>query len=156
MTAILIRPAALADVPGLVKCSIGLFAEDSGTRDDTMSQEWPRQHAAQSLTDGIADERRLVLAADLDGAVVGSLSGSLTEPSAMRSVRVATLISMYVMPERRSSGVGAQLVDAFRAWARENRADRITVTAYAANDRAIDFYRRNGFVPKSLMLETTP
>lgn len=148
-----IRPAVHDDVPGLVECSIGLFTEDAGTRDSTMNLDWPRTSAAQSLTEGIDDPERLILAAVRDGRVVGSLTGDVAEASHMRPIRMATLRSMYVRPEARDGGVGSALVAAFRAWALGKSADRLAVTAYAANEDAIRFYRRNGFAPHHLTLE---
>ena len=52
-----------------------------------------------------------------------------------------------------AAGVGAALVAEFFEWARARGAQRAAVTAYAANDRAIAFYARNGFQPRSLHLE---
>jgi GNAT superfamily N-acetyltransferase len=148
-----IRRGTADDLPGLVASSTGLFAEDAGTRDDTMNIEWPAQHAAAAFANTLADPARVVFVADAGGAVIGHLTGYVTEPSDIRPVRSATLLSMYVFPEHRSDGVGGRLVDAFKAWAAEQGAARLTVTAYAANTEAIRFYQRNGFGPKSLELE---
>ena len=153
MSDTVIREAVPGDVPGLVECSIGLFAEDGGTRDATMNVDWPKEFGDESMRSGIDDPERLVLAAVRDGRVVGHLSGRLGEPSAVRPVKVATLASMYVRPEARDGGVGSQLVEAFKEWARVKAADRIAVTAYASNESAIRFYVRNGFAPFHLVLE---
>lgn len=151
-----IRRATAEDIPGLVASSSGLFGEDAGTRDDTMNIQWPVQFGAASLTAALADPARAVFVADADGSVVGHLTAYATEPSDIRLVRTATLLSMYVFPGHRSSGVGGRLVDAFKAWAASHGAQRLTVTAYAANSDAIRFYQRNGFAPKSLELEMKP
>jgi len=45
------------------------------------------------------------------------------------------------------------LVRAFMDWARARGAQWLTVSAFAANERAIVFYRRAGFAPHSLTLE---
>lgn len=148
-----IRKAVPADIEGLVACSAGLFAEDAGTRDPTLSQEWPALHAAASFLAQLQDDSKLVLVADAEGAVVGHLTGSLGEPSDVRPIRVATLVSMFVMPSHRGAGVGARLVAAFREWAKSIDADRVSVSAYATNEGAIRFYRRHGFVPRTLQLE---
>ena len=154
MTETTIREATADDVPGLVECSIALFAEDGGTRDPgSMNVDWPKVHAADSLREGIGDPDRLVLAAVRGGRVVGSLSGSYAGPTEMRLVSLATLKSMYVRPEARGDGVGSQLVEAFKAWARGRKAQRIGVTAYASNEGAIRFYRRHGFAPLHLELQ---
>jgi len=147
-----VRPARADDIPGLVASSTALFAEDAGTRDPSVDADWPREHAAVSFAAALDDPARLVLAVEHAGAVVGHLTGSLAEPTAMRPVKVATLISVYVRPAHRSSGAGARMVDAFVRWAGEQGAEHAEVTAYAANTDAIRFYERNGFAPQSLTL----
>lgn len=154
MNETVIRKAVPGDVPGLVECSIGLFAEDGGTRDATVNVDWPKQHGTESMLSGIDDPERLVLAAVRDEYVVAHLTGKIGEPTAIRPVRVATLTSMYVRPEARDGGVGARLVEEFKVWAREKAADRIAVTANASNEAAIRFYRRAGFEPHYLELQT--
>ena len=47
----------------------------------------------------------------------------------------------------------AELANQFLKWAREKGAERVSVTAYAANERAIAFYERLGFEPRNLSLE---
>jgi GNAT superfamily N-acetyltransferase len=148
-----IRKAVPDDLEGLVACSTALFAEDAGTRDPTLSQDWPRLHAAGSFRSSLEDPSRLVLVADDGGAVVGHLTGGLAEPSDIRPLRVATLGSLYVMPPHRGTGVGAKLVAAFHEWARQAGADRLAVSAYATNDGAIRFYQRHGFLPRTVLLE---
>jgi GNAT superfamily N-acetyltransferase len=75
---------------------------------------------------------------------------------AMRPVEIAELQSMYVAEGHRSNGLGRDLVERFRAWARDLAAEQISVTAYADNERAVRFYERMGFSPKSIVLETSP
>ena len=119
-----------ADIPGLVQCAAGLFAEDSGTRDKTIDAEWPAKQAAQRFSETISDPARLVLAARHAADVIGSLSGVLEATTAMRLIRVATLTSIYVYLPYRRSGVGARLWNKFRAWAQEMNATRIAVTGH--------------------------
>jgi GNAT superfamily N-acetyltransferase len=152
-----IRAAAAADVEGFVASSAGLFAEDAGTYDDTLDLDWPRRHGAQRFLDGLHDPYRLVLVAvDPPGAVVGHLVGRFSDPTAMRPVRVATLLSLYVFERHRRGGVGARLVYEFRVWARLQGSDRMEVTAYAKNDGALRFYQRQGFAAQSVLLEAIP
>ncbi|MFL6075941.1 MAG: GNAT family N-acetyltransferase [Mycobacteriales bacterium] len=156
MTDVRVRVARVEDIPGLVASSAALFAEDAGTRDPTMNVEWPHQHGHLRFTETIGDPDRLILVADAAGEVVGHLTGALSEGTAYRPVTVATLASLYVRPTHRSGGVGADLVRAFRDWARDRGADRVAVTAYAANAAALRFYQREGFVPHTVTLETAP
>jgi GNAT superfamily N-acetyltransferase len=85
--------------------------------------------------------------------VVGHLTGTLVKPSAMRPMKVATLVSMYVRPAYRRDRIGRRMVDEFRSWAKESGAGSAQVTAYASNAEAIRFYERNGFASQSVTLE---
>ncbi|MFJ2262156.1 GNAT family N-acetyltransferase [Streptomyces sp. NPDC087844] len=101
---------------------------------------------------GIEDPARLLLVAEWGGEVVGHLAGVVAEGSAMRPLKVATLLSLYVRRAHRGARTGARLVAAFRDWAREQGAQRAEVTAYAASQDAIRFYERNGFGAYTLTL----
>ncbi|MFE3031899.1 GNAT family N-acetyltransferase [Streptomyces canus] len=140
-----VRRARPDDIPGLVASSAGLFAEDAGTRDPSVDTDWPREHGAASFTAALADPARLVLAVVHDGEVVGHLTGSVAEPSAVRPVKSATLNGLYVRPAHRRGRVGARLVEEFLAWAEARGAVQAEVAAYAANPDAIRFYERQGF-----------
>lgn len=150
---ITIRVAVAGDLAGWVECGVGLFAEDAGTRDPSMNLDWPRVHGPDAFASGLVDDARLIVVAESAGVVVGTLNGIVEPGSAVRPIAVATLRSMYVKPEHRSGGVGARLVARFRDWARERGAVRVAVTAYAANEAALRFYRRQGLVPFHVTLE---
>lgn len=163
MSDITVRRATAADVPGWLESSAALFAEDAGTRDETMNVRFPYELGVDGYTELLDDTARLVLVAEAndgnaggDSEIVGHLTGKLSEPTDIRQVRVATLSSLYVRPAYRGQHVGGDFVAAFRQWAQEHQADRIAVTAFASNEAAIGFYERQGFVPYTLTLETTP
>ncbi|WUL38740.1 GNAT family N-acetyltransferase [Streptomyces canus] len=84
--------------------------------------------------------------------MVGHLTGSLTEPSAVRPVKSATLNSLYVRPAHRRARIGGQLVAEFLAWAGAEGAAQAEVDAYAANQEAIRFYERQGFGAQAVTL----
>jgi GNAT superfamily N-acetyltransferase len=106
-----IRVATAQDEPGLVAAPAGLFAEDPGPRDPTVSQEWPLLLGPSSVAAWRADDSRLVLAAADGSAVIGILTGVITEPTDYRPVRVAILHSLYVGPAYRGKSTGARLVE---------------------------------------------
>ena len=57
------------------------------------------------------------------------------------------LISMWVAPEVRRSGVGGGLVDLVVAWARANRISRLVLYVADLNAPAIALYEAKGFMP---------
>ena len=149
---VIVRRARAEDIPGLVASSAGLFAEDGGTRDRSVNVDWPHEHGAQSFAAALEDPARLVLVVEHDGQVVGHLMGSVTGPTAKRTVTSATLVSIYVRPEHRRARAGDRLVEEFLDWARRQGAEHAEVTAYAANTDAIRFYERGGFAAMTVTL----
>ncbi|GAA3106038.1 GNAT family N-acetyltransferase [Streptosporangium carneum] len=152
---VVVRVATTADLDGVVACSSALFAEDAGTRDPSLNVNWPREHGLARFTEALGDPGRLVMVAEDDRRIVGHLTGSLSEPTPMRPVTVATLGSVYVQPAYRGQKIGARLVAEFRTWATLHGAQYAGVTAYSGNEAAVRFYQRNGFAMRSVVLETT-
>jgi GNAT superfamily N-acetyltransferase len=150
---VLIRPATNRDRSDLIQLCAALFREDGGARDSSTVVDWPLTHGERYFRDLAVGDHGTCWVAEEDGQVCGYLVGRMRPDSDMRTVRVAELEEMYVAPEWRCAGIGAKLVDAFFEWARMSGADRAGVTAYATNDRALAFYRRNGFGPRSVSME---
>ncbi|WP_205862083.1 GNAT family N-acetyltransferase [Planosporangium thailandense] len=148
-----IRTATRRDLDEVVELSAELFAEDAGQRDPYTDLGWPRREGHEYFGGLLTGPTTRCWLAEVDGKVAGSLIGRIKRETTVRPARVAELESMYVRPEYRSAGVGAALVAEFMAWARGRGAKLAAVTAYAANERALAFYARNGFTPQSVQLE---
>ena len=150
---ITIRHAAEKDVPIIVELNHALFQEDAGQRDPFMNLNWPQEEGHEYFSKLMRSERGLGLLAEAEGKVIGYLVGYLRRSSSLRPVKMAELESMYVREAYRGQGVGQQLVQKFLEWARERGVERVSVTAYVANERAVAFYEKLGFTAKSLTLE---
>ena len=72
------------------------------------------------------------------GTPVGMASGVPADES-------VELISMYVRPQDRGTGVADLLVDAVAGWADERGAVSVVLAVRTSNERAQAFYRRLGF-----------
>jgi GNAT superfamily N-acetyltransferase len=134
-----------------VECAAALFAEDAGSHDPAVNTNWPHEYGSGRFSTGVSDPGRLILVAvDRGDNVVGYLTGTINEPTAMTTITTATLTAMWVRPELRGRGTGGELVQQFLTWAREQRAERAEVTAYTANEGARSFYARHGFISHSV------
>jgi GNAT superfamily N-acetyltransferase len=151
MPAVEIRRAQGADLTGVTASCAALFAED-GARDRLRNPQWPGQHGSAWVAAVAADPDALLLAAVTADGVVGHLVGEYRQASPMWLGARAELVSTYVLPYLRGNGIGSRLVEEFTAWARDRGATRIEVTAYTANDGAVRFYQRHGFMPFSTLL----
>ena len=147
--AVVIRAATADDVDGVVVSVAALFAEDGATRDRLRNPDWPALEGRDWCSGLMADPAVLVVVAAAGSEVLGHLVGTYTEASPMWLGVRAELVSMFVDPRVRGEGIGSRLVEHFRDWARDRGAVRIHVEAYAANEAALRFYRRQGFAPLS-------
>ena len=60
---------------------------------------------------------------------------------------------MYVEDEYRRLGVGTLLIEKFKKYCKEKDIQNIKVTASAKNNRAINFYMKNGFEDYNVTLK---
>jgi ribosomal protein S18 acetylase RimI-like enzyme len=87
-----------------------------------------------------------------DGGLIGYLVGGFKDLP-LTSLVYAELETIMVEEGYRGEGVGTELAASFLAWAKERGVDRVAVTVAPKNERALRFYRRLGFVARSLELE---
>ncbi len=78
--------------------------------------------------------------ATIDDAVIGTAGGMHRAPGTVE------LISMWVAPEVRGSGVGDALVAAVVEWAASESIGRVVLAVRRGNRPAVALYERAGFV----------
>ena len=103
--------------------------------------QWDAEHAIGRLREAIASGASEVLVADVDGAVVGICTVYLDLDS-VRFGQRAWVEDLAVDPERRSGGVGKQLLDAAKDWGRSRGATHLELDSGEARADAHRFYER--------------
>jgi ribosomal protein S18 acetylase RimI-like enzyme len=93
------------------------------------------------LAEGLLQARRDAFVAQCGDEVVGYADVIEEPPGRVELTRI------YVRPDRQGTGVGAALLHACVAAARRRRAVALEVGVEPANERAIAWYRRRGFLP---------
>ncbi|MBB1154542.1 GNAT family N-acetyltransferase [Amycolatopsis dendrobii] len=153
MNAAVVR-ATPESVPQLVASATALFAEDGGQRDPQLDLGWPRREGTAYFTELVRRNDSLcLLALSPANSAIGHLIGRIRRPDPLRPSAVAGVLeSLRVDPAHHETGVATALTEEFFAWARECGANQASVTAYAANESAISFYRGRGFSPFELTL----
>ncbi|WP_433460802.1 N-acetyltransferase family protein [Micromonospora sp. CA-248212] len=121
-----LRLAALAEAPDAFGSRLADWQGD-GDRE----QRW---------RDRLSIPGSLNLVAALAGRPVGMSSGVPTSDPLTRD-----LISMWVHPDARGSGVGDRLVNEVAHWAQKRGAERLRLCVRVDNARAKSLYHRAGF-----------
>lgn len=131
-----VRTATGADAAEVVRCYDWLFAPPGA-----VPPVWDADAALERLRAVIAGPASTVLLAEQDGRVVGFCTVALD----LRSVRFgqrAWVEDLAVAEGARSGGVGKALLDAAKAWAREQGASHLELDSGDARVDAHRFYER--------------
>ena len=91
-----------------------------------------------------AHEHAVVLVAELEGRVVGAVTGHVF-PSIHSTPIVAWLTTLSVSDKHHRKGIGARLTAAIEDWARQKGAVRVSLTSGLQRAGAHLFYERLGY-----------
>jgi N-acetylglutamate synthase-like GNAT family acetyltransferase len=133
---ITVRPATQADLPALLALYAELHPDDVRLPLPDALRAW---HAIE------AQPGRVIVLAESDGAVAGT-ADCATLPNLTRGARPFMLVeNVIVTAQRRRSGIGAALLDAVVALARDADCYKIQLLSRATRHAAHAFYESRGF-----------
>lgn len=147
-----IRKASLEDLDAILQLNQKLFKNDAQFC-STLNLDWPSTTQAREYFEARIKYHYALIAEDKE-TPIGYLVGALAKVQDYSSLSVLTeLENMFVEEAYRSAGIGKTLALKFLNWSKEQKAQRVRVTASAPNQRAVDFYKSLGFSPQDLTLE---
>lgn len=147
-----IRLATQDDVPTIQRLNHDLFLSDNEWNHD-LNLGWPFSIEGEKyFREAVDSERYLSVVAEVDGVIVGYLNGFIKMPSTAYLGKRAEIDNMCVDKSTRSMGVGSALVGEFKEWAKSRGAERYIVEAFSGNERALQFYAKNGFEPYATVI----
>jgi len=150
-----IRKATLKDLDEILKLNRELFVNEHDNFDKTIDVKWSlgEEHREYYLK-GITSKNRIEIVALVDGRIVGYLAGSVIKADEWRTLKkLVELDDMFVLENYRSYGIGSKLFSEFVKWAKSKKVERMKVLTSFSNERAIGFYKKNGFSEYDLILE---
>lgn len=106
--------------------------------------DWDRDRAVERTARVLADERAALFEARSQHDELVGVASVYLDILSVRFGRRASIEDLAVHPEWRSRGVGASLLTAARAWAREHGADYVFLESGVARTEAHRFYLREG------------
>lgn len=109
---------------------------------------------ARRLERLVGQGHAIALVAELDGRVVGVVTGHLFQSIHATPV-TAWLTTLVVSSAARSRGVGRRLAAAVEDWARQAGVARLSVTSGIHRDDAHAFYERIGYTRSGVRLTKT-
>jgi GNAT superfamily N-acetyltransferase len=136
VTAAIVRQAGPEDVQDVVSGYEWLFAPP-GSR----PPGWNPERAADALDRALASDTAIVLIAVLDGELVG-LCTAYDDIESVRFGRRVWVEDLAVHPDRRSLGIGKQLLDEAKRWARDRGATHLELDSAETRADAHRFYDR--------------
>jgi ribosomal protein S18 acetylase RimI-like enzyme len=149
MSRIIIRELRQGDdLADLIALSHDFFHEYAEHHEFFALDEEKRPNPEGFLMRSIEDKRRATFVAIVDRRMVGYATVGVQDQALFWRVKCVGHISgLMVAEEHRRCGIGGMLLDAVREFFARHGATHYRVYTAAANEGAIDFYRRQGMEP---------
>jgi GNAT superfamily N-acetyltransferase len=103
--------------------------------------QWDPEHARTAIADTIADPSCTVLVAEHRGELHGFLTAYL-DVNSVRYGQRCWVEDLAVSPEQRSQGLGGELLEAAKSWARQRGATHFELVTAMFRTDAQRFYER--------------
>jgi GNAT superfamily N-acetyltransferase len=139
-----VREAGLEDIADVVSGYEWLFAPPGSRPPD-----WDPGRGAGAVRRLIASEATVVLVAEVNGELVG-LCTAYDDIESVRYGRRVWIEDLAVHPAQRSLGIGKQLLEEARRWAKDRGATHLELDSAQARTDAHRFYMREGSQAPSL------
>jgi GNAT superfamily N-acetyltransferase len=151
-----IGPATIDDVPELARLRWELYAEQNG--DPTEPFEGYVERFSRFAGSALTSKDWLAWVARADDGLVGAMwlhTISRVPVPGRRAGAIGYLTNVYVSPELRNAGLGAQMLDRMKAWCAEEGFSLVIVWP---TERSRPFYGRGGFdrPDEPLVMDVTP
>ncbi|MFC7325589.1 GNAT family N-acetyltransferase [Halorubrum rutilum] len=138
-----VAPATVDDVDDVTDLWIAL-AEGQRRHGSTLLAE-PNRTAVREWVARSVVTGELLVARDGDDGPIGFVGFALDREGYERDRVRGTVSNLFVVPERRGEGIGADLLDAAERALAAAGAEAVALEALADNDRARAFYADRGY-----------
>ncbi|MBP9782015.1 GNAT family N-acetyltransferase [Candidatus Woesebacteria bacterium] len=147
-----LRTATDSDWQTLQELNNQVFQNDKDN-DPDLDLNWPYTERGigyyKKLADGTYGH---CIIAEESGAVVGYVALAV-KTFDYRKSKYVEVENIGVSPEHRSLGIGTALMKAAEQWAKSQGASSLYVEAFWENQRAINYYKENGFFELGVQLK---
>ena len=134
------------------KLNDNLFELEYNNFDDTLKVGWPFEKEGKKYFEYMINNQ-IIFIAQAEEKIVGYLAGTICKEVSYITETFAELDNMCIDDEYRRFGIGTLLINEFKKYCKEKNIQNIKVTASAKNNRAIQFYMKNGFEDYNITLK---
>lgn len=147
-----IRLARIDEVKDLQILNDEVFI-DNQKYDSDLDMNWARSDKGREyFTKLLSNPNAFCLFAEENKKIVGYIAAAPKDISYRKS-KYIEIENMGVIPEYRSKGIGAKLIQKCLEWAKSKGSQKVYVNSYFKNIKAISFYKKNGFSEIDVSLE---
>ncbi|TOG45219.1 GNAT family N-acetyltransferase [Vibrio parahaemolyticus] len=151
-----IREAKASDIDSLLRLNYQIGIMHFENAPEAFVE--PSFEEKEFLLNALNDQSRLLLVAEVSGAVVGFITATVSQNEVIPFLvktpicRVGTIV---VDESARASGIGTQLMAKCSDWAKSQGAEQIRLEVMAFNGHTQKFYAKLGFAEQSKTLWET-
>ena len=150
-----IRPAAQRDIPGMLALLRQVGGIHHDIRPDIFRPDACKYDAA-ALAALLGNPDRPILIGEVDGAVAGyafCVVQEVAQDPVLCSRRELYLDDLCVEESCRGQGVATALFQRVKSLARELSCAGVTLNVWCGNESAMAFYKKQGMLPRKIMME---
>jgi RimJ/RimL family protein N-acetyltransferase len=141
----LIRLMTERDLPQVISCINSVAEEKVYIASEGITD--PERFRMQ-FWEPVLSGKFIPLVAEIDGKVVGSSTLQIGTPSKRKHT---AYIGSQLVSEFRGLGIGTAMMRVATDIARENGIEKLHLSAFSSNERAIDFYKKCGFEVEAVL-----
>jgi len=144
-----IRKVTVNDVDRLQRIGRETFYEAfaAGNKEENIARYLEEGFATEKLTEEIENRNSSFFFAQLGSEVIGYLKlNSGESQTELKDEKALEIERIYVLKEYHGKSVGQLLYEKAMETARQGNFDFVWLGVWEANPRAINFYKKNGFV----------
>ena len=144
-----IKRVTLTDIEQLQKLGKQTFYEtfSDDNSEENMSKYLEESFSLEKLTDEINDKNSEFYFAVFDNNIIGYLKLNFGESQKeLKDDKTIEIERIYLLKRHQGKKVGQLLYEKALKIARQKNADYVWLGVWEENHRAIDFYKKNGFI----------
>jgi len=145
-----IRAISISDLPQLQKIGISTFTEtftEHNTKED-LEKYLKESFASEKLIAELENSDAAFYFAEVDDTVIGYLKINFGDAQTeLKDNKAVEIERIYVLQAYHGKKIGQLLYNKAIEIAKEHKANYVWLGVWEENHRALQFYKKNGFVP---------